>query len=96
MENNSTFNMTCLIQCRHCELQSNASEISQVWDVTDLYNVTKLENPNQTSSPLKQIWENFEKYVALDAKITLSLYKTANPKSQTKKPTQNNQGSFKM
>jgi hypothetical protein len=49
------------------------------------YNVTKLENPNQTSSPFKANLGELENTLLWMPRITLSLYKTANPKSQTKK-----------
>lgn len=46
---------------------SNANGISQVWDVTDLYNVTKVENPNQASFSFKANLGELRKYIALDA-----------------------------
>ncbi|HEX9151205.1 MAG TPA: type IX secretion system sortase PorU, partial [Flavobacterium sp.] len=46
---------------------SNATGISQVWDVTDLYNVTKVENPNQSSITFKANLGELRKYVAIDA-----------------------------
>lgn len=46
---------------------SNANAISQVWDVTDLYNVTKVENSNQASLSFKANLGELRKYVALDA-----------------------------
>ena len=45
---------------------SNASGISQVWDVTDLYNVSKIENPNQVSFSFKANMGELRKYVAID------------------------------
>ncbi|HEY6143141.1 MAG TPA: type IX secretion system sortase PorU [Flavobacterium sp.] len=46
---------------------SNASGISRVWDVTDIYNVTKVENPNQSSFSFKANLGELRKYVAIDA-----------------------------
>jgi hypothetical protein len=46
---------------------SNASGISQVWDVTDIYNVTKAENPNQASFSFQATLGELRKYVAIDA-----------------------------
>ena len=45
---------------------SNASAISQVWDVTDIYNVSKVENANQSSFSFKANLGELRKYIALD------------------------------
>ncbi len=45
---------------------SNAAGISQIWDVTDIYNVTKAENANQTSFSFKANLGEIRKYVAID------------------------------
>ena len=45
---------------------SNAAGISQIWDVTDIYNVTKVENANQTSFSFKANLGELRKYVAVD------------------------------
>lgn len=45
---------------------SNANEISQVWDITDIYNVTKLENQNQSSFSFKANLGTIRKYIAID------------------------------
>jgi hypothetical protein len=46
---------------------SNASGISQVWDVTDLYNVTKVTNSNQDSFSFKANLGELRQYISLDA-----------------------------
>jgi len=45
---------------------SNAAGISQIWDVTDIYNVTKTENANQTAFSIKANLGELRKYVAVD------------------------------
>lgn len=45
---------------------SNAAGISQIWDVTDIYNVSKAENANQTSFSVKANLGELRKYVAID------------------------------
>jgi hypothetical protein len=37
---------------------SNAINIAQVWDVTDIFNASKIENSGQSTLILKPIWEN--------------------------------------
>ncbi|ESU27392.1 hypothetical protein FLJC2902T_20970 [Flavobacterium limnosediminis JC2902] len=44
----------------------SASGISQVWDVTDIYNVTKIENQAQANFSFKVVLGDVRKYVALD------------------------------
>jgi len=44
---------------------SNASNITQVWDITDIYNVTKAENSNQSSFSFKANLGEIRKYIAL-------------------------------
>ena len=46
---------------------SNTVAIPQVWDVTDLYNVTKIENSNQSTLNFKANLGELRKYIALDA-----------------------------
>ena len=46
---------------------SNAAGINQIWDVTDIYNVTKVENQNQSSFSFKANLGELRKYIALDA-----------------------------
>jgi hypothetical protein len=45
---------------------SNATAINQIWDITDLYNVTKIENVGKEQISFRANLENFKKYVALD------------------------------
>jgi hypothetical protein len=77
---------------------SNASGISQVWDVTDLYNVTKVENSNETSFSFKANLGELRKYVALDPTDYFVPLQDAKPKvpNQNLKGTvfKNNQGEF--
>jgi hypothetical protein len=44
---------------------SNASSISQIWDVTDIYNVSKFENNNQNSFSFKANLGELKKYIAI-------------------------------
>ena len=44
----------------------NATSISQIWDITDLYNVTKLENNNQSAFSFKANLGELKKYIAID------------------------------
>ena len=69
---------------------SNASGISRVWDVTDLYNVTKVENPNQATFSFKANLGELRKYVAIDAQDYFTPLKT----SKTKIANQNLKGSL--
>ena len=46
---------------------SNAGGISRIWDVTELYNITKVENSNQASFSFKANLGELRKYVAVDA-----------------------------
>ncbi len=77
---------------------SNASGISQVWDITDLYNVTKIENLNQDSFAFKANLGELRKYVALDAANYFVPLKDNKPKvpNQNLKGTvfKNSQGEF--
>jgi hypothetical protein len=45
---------------------SNASGITQVWDVTDIYNVTKSENAGQANFSFKVMFGELRKYIAVD------------------------------
>jgi len=50
-----------------CEYQiSNASSVSQVWDITDIYNVTSKANSGQALFTIKAIMGQSKDYVALD------------------------------
>ena len=68
---------------------SNASGISQVWDVTDIYNVYKVENNTSESSfSFKAKLGELRKYVAVDASDYLSPLRT----NKTKIANQNLKG----
>ncbi|WP_291104936.1 MULTISPECIES: type IX secretion system sortase PorU [unclassified Flavobacterium] len=69
---------------------SNASGISQVWDITDLYNISKAENPSQSSFAFKANLGELRKYIALDA----SDYFTPLKGSKTKIANQNLKGTI--
>ena len=77
---------------------SNAVGISRVWDVTDLYNVTKVENLNQASFSFKANLGELRKYVAVDALDYYVPLKGSKTKiaNQNLKGTifKNNQGQF--
>lgn len=45
---------------------SNAASIKQVWDITDIYNVTKVENTAQSSFSFKTDLGEVRKYIAVD------------------------------
>ena len=45
---------------------SNASGISQIWDVTDIYSVSNVENSNQSTFMFKANLGELRKYIALD------------------------------
>ncbi|AOW08298.1 type IX secretion system sortase PorU [Flavobacterium gilvum] len=45
---------------------SNAANISQIWDITDLYNVFKKENNNLNTFSLKANLGELRKYIAID------------------------------
>ena len=67
---------------------SSADGISQVWDVTDIYNVTKAENPSQSSFSFKAKLGELRKYVAVDASDYLTPLRT----NKTKIANQNLKG----
>ena len=46
---------------------TNANGITQVWDITDLFNVTKLENKDQNAFSFKAKLGETRKYIAIDA-----------------------------
>ena len=46
---------------------SNTADIPQIWDVTDIYNVTKIENSSQSTLNFKANLGELRKYIALDA-----------------------------
>jgi len=69
---------------------SNAAGISQIWDVTDIYNVTKTENTNQASFSFKANLGELRKYVAIDPLDYLAPLKP----SKTKIANQNLKGTI--
>lgn len=77
---------------------SNASGISRIWDVTDIQNVTKIENLNQATFSFKANLGELRKYVAIDALDYFVPLKTSKTKvaNQNLKGTifKNNQGQF--
>jgi len=68
----------------------NASAIQQIWDITDLYNVSKIENANQANFSFKANLGEIRKYIALDA----SDYFTPLKESQSKVTNQNLKGTL--
>jgi hypothetical protein len=69
---------------------SNSTSIPEVWDVTDLYNITKVENAGQSSFTFKANLGELRKYIALDA----SDYLTPLKSSKTKIANQNLKGTI--
>lgn len=45
---------------------SNAAGINQIWDITDIYNVSKKENNNQSNINLKANLGSLKKYISVD------------------------------
>ena len=68
----------------------NAGGISQIWDITDLYNVSKIENSNQASFSFKASLGEIRKYIAIDA----ADYFTPLKESQSKIVNQNLKGTL--
>ncbi|MFZ0597448.1 MAG: type IX secretion system sortase PorU, partial [Flavobacterium sp.] len=68
----------------------NAAGISQIWDITDLYNVSKIENSNQSAFNFKASLGEIRKYIAIDA----SDYFTPLKESQSKITNQNLKGTI--
>lgn len=68
----------------------NAAGISQIWDITDLYNVSKIENANQSTFSFKANLGEIRKYVAIDA----SDYYTPLKENQSKIANQNLKGAI--
>jgi hypothetical protein len=69
---------------------SNATGINQVWDVTDIYNVSKIENQNSALFSFKANLGEIRKYVAIDPKD----YFTPLKSNATKISNQNLKGDF--
>jgi hypothetical protein len=44
----------------------NAASVKQVWDITDIYNVTQVSNENQSVFSFKTNFGSVEKFIALD------------------------------
>lgn len=77
---------------------SNAIGISQVWDVTDIYNVSKIENSNQSTLIFKANLGELRKYIAIDPADYYVPFQVPKPKisNQNLKGTlfKNGQGQF--
>ncbi|TDO78066.1 peptidase C25-like protein [Flavobacterium chryseum] len=69
---------------------ANASGINQIWDITDLYNVSKIENPNLAIFSFKATLGEIRKYIAVDA----SDYYTPLKENQSKVTNQNLKGTI--
>jgi len=69
---------------------TNANFITQVWDVTDVNNVTTIENSNQSSINFQARLGELRKYVAIDA----TDYFTPLKESKSKIPNQNLKGTL--
>ncbi|MCP2026958.1 hypothetical protein L1276_002102 [Flavobacterium sp. HSC-32F16] len=59
---------------------TNAAGISQIWDITDLYNVSKIDNANQSSFSFKAALGEIRKYIAVDASDFYTPLKESQPK----------------
>lgn len=69
---------------------TNASGISQIWDITDIHNVTKAENSNQSTFSFKSTLGEVRKYTTVDA----SDYYTPLKENQSKIASQNLKGTL--
>ncbi|HWR94234.1 MAG TPA: type IX secretion system sortase PorU [Flavobacterium sp.] len=69
---------------------SNAQNISQVWDITDIFNAQKIENNNQSVFTFKASLGEVRKYIAID---NSNLY-TPSTDSQTRIANQNIKGTI--
>ena len=69
---------------------SNASTIKQVWDITDIYSTTKVDNVNQSTFSFKSSLGEVRKYIAVDDKD----YYTPKTDSQTSVSNQNLKGTI--
>ncbi|TRX35905.1 type IX secretion system sortase PorU [Flavobacterium restrictum] len=69
---------------------SNAASIPEIWDVTDLFAVTKVVNSNQSAFSFKATLGEVRKYIALDTADFLTPLKT----SKTKISNQNLKGTL--
>jgi hypothetical protein len=69
---------------------TNATGVSEIWDITDIYNVTSVLNENQSNFSFKTNLGELRKYVAIDA----SDYYLPKKDSQTKIANQNLKGTI--
>jgi hypothetical protein len=69
---------------------SDASGISQIWDITDLYNVSKIENSNLSNLTFKASLGEIRKYIAIDP----TDYYTPLKENQSKITNQNLKGTL--
>ncbi|CAD0002833.1 type IX secretion system sortase PorU [Flavobacterium salmonis] len=69
---------------------SNTSSISQIWDITDLYNVSKIENSNLNNLSFKASLGEIRKYIAIDP----ADYYTPSREGQSKIANQNLKGTL--
>lgn len=69
---------------------TNASSIPQIWDITDIYNVTNIENSNQNQFSFKANLGETRKYVALDK----GDFYTPGKESQSRVANQNLKGTI--
>ena len=69
---------------------SNAASIKQIWDITNIYNVTKVENTDQSNFSFKALMGEVRKYIAVDNNDYFSPQK----ESQTKVTNQNLKGTI--
>ncbi|MBK0371026.1 type IX secretion system sortase PorU [Flavobacterium agrisoli] len=61
---------------------SNAQNISQIWDITDIYNVSQLENNQQNNFSFKAALGQSKKYIAIDAADYYTPLKESNSRIQ--------------
>ncbi|MDR6966308.1 hypothetical protein J2X31_000301 [Flavobacterium arsenatis] len=77
---------------------SNATTIGQVWDITDIYNVSSFKNENQNSFSFKASLGEVRKYIAVDIQDYYTPLRDSRPKvvNQNIKGTifKNAQGQF--
>ncbi len=59
---------------------TNVSSISQIWDISDIYNVSKVENNSQNAFSFKANLGELRKYIAIDPNDLLVPYKESQPK----------------
>lgn len=77
---------------------SNATTVAQVWDITDIYNVSSFQNDNQNAFSFKASLGEVRKYIAVDRQDYYTPLKDSRPKvvNQNIKGTifKNAQGQF--